>query len=107
MKLRSVTVRNYRIHKELTVAFDEALTVIGGPNEAGKTTIVEAVHRALFLRSRASGTSTRDRTSASHTPCESTASSGSRAWTVRSPPARSPGPQRRSPANGASMSPSP
>jgi DNA repair exonuclease SbcCD ATPase subunit len=55
MKLRSVTVRNYRIHKELTVAFDEALTVIGGPNEAGKTTIVEAVHRALFLRSRASG----------------------------------------------------
>lgn len=55
MKLLSVTIRNYRVHKELTVAFDGAITVIGGPNEAGKTTIVEAVHRGLFLRSRASG----------------------------------------------------
>ena len=55
MRLVSVTIRNYRMHRELTVPFDPARTVIGGPNEAGKTTIVEAAHRALFLRSRASG----------------------------------------------------
>lgn len=55
MRLRSITIRNYRMHRELTVDFDPARTVIGGPNEAGKTTIVEAAHRALFLRSRASG----------------------------------------------------
>jgi chromosome segregation ATPase len=55
MRLISVTIRNYRMHRELTVEFDPSRTVIGGPNEAGKTTIVEAVHRALFLRSRASG----------------------------------------------------
>ena len=55
MRLRSVTVRNYRMHRDFTVEFDPARTVIGGPNEAGKTTIVEAAHRALFLRSRVSG----------------------------------------------------
>ena len=55
MRLVSVTVRNYRIHRDKTVAFDPSRTVIGGPNESGKSTIVEAVHRALFLRSRASG----------------------------------------------------
>lgn len=55
MRLISITVRNYRIHRDLTVAFDPSRTVIGGPNESGKSTLVEAVHRALFLRSRASG----------------------------------------------------
>ena len=55
MRLVSVTVRNYRIHREKKVDFDPSLMVIGGPNESGKSTIVEAVHRALFLRSRTSG----------------------------------------------------
>jgi DNA repair exonuclease SbcCD ATPase subunit len=55
MRLISVTVNNYRIHKEQTVTFHAARTVIGGPNESGKSTIIEAVHRALFLRSRTTG----------------------------------------------------
>ena len=55
MRLRSVTVQNYRVHRQLTVHFDERLTVIGGPNESGKSTLVEAVHRALFMRHKASG----------------------------------------------------
>jgi DNA repair exonuclease SbcCD ATPase subunit len=55
MRLISVTVTNYRIHKETTVFFDPARTVIGGPNESGKSTIIEAIHRALFLRSRTTG----------------------------------------------------
>ena len=55
MKLISVTVRNYRIHKEVTIPFDHGLTVIAGPNESGKSTLVEAIHHALFLRSKVSG----------------------------------------------------
>ena len=55
MKLISITINNYRIHKELKVEFDAARTVIGGSNEAGKSTLVEAVHNALFLRSRSTG----------------------------------------------------
>ena len=55
MKLVSVTVRNYRLHKELTVPFGPGLTVIAGPNESGKSTLVEAIHHALFLRSKVGG----------------------------------------------------
>lgn len=50
MRLVSVTVRNYRVHRELQVDFDPQRTVVGGPNEAGKSTLVEAIHRALFHR---------------------------------------------------------
>jgi DNA repair exonuclease SbcCD ATPase subunit len=55
MKLISATIRNYRAHRELTVHFDAQRTVIGGPNESGKSTLVEAVHHALFLRARVGG----------------------------------------------------
>jgi energy-coupling factor transporter ATP-binding protein EcfA2 len=50
MRLVSATVRNYRILRELSVQFDARRTVIGGPNESGKSTLVEAIHRALFFR---------------------------------------------------------
>lgn len=55
MKLISVTLKNYRIHKDITVDFDGCRTLIGGPNECGKSTLIEAVHHALFLRSRVTG----------------------------------------------------
>ncbi len=55
MRLIGVTVRNYRIHRACTVTFDPERTVIGGPNESGKSTLVEAIHRALFLRARGGG----------------------------------------------------
>lgn len=55
MKLISATLKNYRVHKDTSVTFDAARTVVGGPNEAGKSTLVEAVHHALFLRARATG----------------------------------------------------
>ena len=55
MRLHSITVRNYRIHHERTVDFDPSLTLIGGPNEAGKSTLVEAAHRALFLKAKGTG----------------------------------------------------
>lgn len=55
MRLNSATIRNYRVHREVTVVFDRFRTLIGGPNECGKSTLVEAVHRAFFLRSRVGG----------------------------------------------------
>jgi DNA repair exonuclease SbcCD ATPase subunit len=55
MRIQSVTVRNYRIHRELTVKLDDFRTLIGGPNECGKSTLVEAIHRALFLKSKVGG----------------------------------------------------
>jgi DNA repair exonuclease SbcCD ATPase subunit len=52
MRLISITVRNYRIHRELTVELDSERTVIGGPNESGKSTLAEAAHRALFFKAK-------------------------------------------------------
>lgn len=36
MKLISVTIKNYRVHKDTSVSFDAARTLVGGPNEAGR-----------------------------------------------------------------------
>ena len=55
MKLLSATVRNYRIHRETSVEFSDTLTLIGGKNETGKSTLAEAIHRALFLKSTTGG----------------------------------------------------
>jgi energy-coupling factor transporter ATP-binding protein EcfA2 len=51
MRIISATLNNYRVHGELTVSFDKSITLIGGPNESGKSTLTEAIHRALFLKS--------------------------------------------------------
>jgi DNA repair exonuclease SbcCD ATPase subunit len=50
MEFKKVTIRNYRIHREQIVDFDQCLTLIGGENEKGKSTIAEAIHRALFFK---------------------------------------------------------
>lgn len=55
MRIKSITIRNYRAHRDLTVQLDDSRTLIGGPNECGKSTLVEAVHRALFLKSKVTG----------------------------------------------------
>jgi DNA repair exonuclease SbcCD ATPase subunit len=55
MKLLSATVRNYRIHHDLNIDFDQDRTLIGGANETGKSTLIEAVHRGLFLKSTVTG----------------------------------------------------
>jgi DNA repair exonuclease SbcCD ATPase subunit len=52
MRILSVTVRNCRLHRELKVDFDPSRTLIGGPNETGKSTFIEAMHRALFLKAK-------------------------------------------------------
>jgi hypothetical protein len=55
MRIRSIAVRNYRVHRELKLDLDPARTLITGPNESGKSTLIEAVHRAFFLRARTGG----------------------------------------------------
>lgn len=55
MRLLSATIRHYRVHHELGVEFNESRTLIGGPNECGKSTLIEAIHRALFLKSKVTG----------------------------------------------------
>jgi DNA repair exonuclease SbcCD ATPase subunit len=55
MRLISATLRNYRIHREVSVELDPARTLIGGANETGKSTLIEAIHRGLFLKSTVTG----------------------------------------------------
>ena len=66
MRLHSLTVRNYRVHKEVTVVFDRSRTVIGGPNESGKSTLAEAAHRVLFLRAKTGGKTQKEMQSSVH-----------------------------------------
>lgn len=55
MKLLSISAHNYRIHRDVEVQFDTARTVVGGPNESGKSTLMDAAHRALFMRYKTGG----------------------------------------------------
>jgi len=55
MRLVEVTVRNYRVHRECRARFEGNLILVRGPNESGKSTFVEAIHRALFLRAKGTG----------------------------------------------------
>ncbi|MGI8602250.1 MAG: AAA family ATPase [Verrucomicrobiales bacterium] len=63
MRLISITLRNYRVHREVKIELDPARTLIGGPNECGKSTLVEAAHRALFLRAKTGGEAQKSMTS--------------------------------------------
>ena len=66
MRLLSLSVRNYRVHKDLTVQFDPSRNLIGGSNESGKSTLAEAIHRALFLRAKTGGAIQKEMVSTIH-----------------------------------------
>ena len=51
MKLHWVELENWRQHAKTRIDFDEETTVIYGPNEAGKSTILEALSKGFFDRS--------------------------------------------------------
>ena len=66
MRLIRCRLDSVRRHRELEVAFAPGLTLIGGGNESGKSTMVEALHRTLFVRASATGAAVRDLRSAVH-----------------------------------------
>ncbi len=74
MKLLSLVVENFRVIKQATIAFDPSRTVVGGDQEFGKSTLVEAIHNAFFLKSRG--------TSGSHKAMRSDLHSGHPAVTL-------------------------
>ncbi len=55
MRLLNCQLQNVRLHGDLSLEFSPRITLIGGANESGKSTLVEALHRALFLKATASG----------------------------------------------------
>jgi chromosome segregation ATPase len=55
MRFISADISNYRLIKHLHIDFDKELTLVGGPNESGKSTVAEALHRVLFLKPRGQG----------------------------------------------------
>ncbi|MEZ0386940.1 MAG: AAA family ATPase, partial [Verrucomicrobium sp.] len=65
MRLKSIAVRHYRVHRDLVVPLDPALTLIGGPNESGKSTLLEAARHALFLKAKGGGETQKSMLSAS------------------------------------------
>src|SRR5688572_14382688 len=44
MILRGITLQNFRSYEQQTFLFDQLTTVIVGPNTAGKTNLLEAIH---------------------------------------------------------------
>ena len=48
MHLRSLTLRNYRVYRQLDLEFPDGLVGIYGPNGAGKSTLIESVRYALY-----------------------------------------------------------
>ncbi len=55
MRLINCQVENVRVHSDLSVDFSPRITLIGGANETGKSTLIEALHRTLFLKATATG----------------------------------------------------
>lgn len=46
--IKHLSLRNFRKHEDLTLNFTEGLNVLRGANEAGKSTVIEAVLYALY-----------------------------------------------------------
>ena len=55
MRLLHLRLRQLRLHRQLELQFHPRFTLVGGANEAGKSTLVEALHKGLFLKATATG----------------------------------------------------
>ncbi len=55
MKITRLTVRDFRRHREFEMPFSPGLTIVRGPNEAGKTTIQRALELILTRKVTAAG----------------------------------------------------
>ena len=50
MRLTSLRMQNFKRHSDLAVDLAPGLTVIRGPNEAGKSTVQRAIEMGLYRR---------------------------------------------------------
>ena len=66
MRLLHAQLRHVRLHRELAVTFHPRLTLLGGANETGKSTLVEALHKGLFLKASATGKGVEELRSSRH-----------------------------------------
>ena len=66
MRLIRCRLESVRRHRALELSFAPGLTLVGGSNESGKSSLVEAMHRALFVKATATGAATRDLRSLTH-----------------------------------------
>jgi exonuclease SbcC len=57
MKLKTLVLTNFKRHKSLCLTFDPGSNVIKGPNYSGKSTILEAIHVALWGNKASGGLS--------------------------------------------------
>jgi hypothetical protein len=55
MRLERLEVQNFRGIHSATIQFGPAITVLHGPNELGKSTLVEAIQAALFQQTNLKG----------------------------------------------------
>ncbi|WP_269622696.1 AAA family ATPase [Prochlorococcus marinus] len=55
MRLINCRIQNVRIHADLSIDFSPRITLIGGANETGKSTLIESLHRTLFLKATSTG----------------------------------------------------
>lgn len=55
MRITRLRLRNLKAHRELDLELSPGLTVVRGPNEAGKTTLQRALEVALFRKVTAGG----------------------------------------------------
>jgi DNA repair exonuclease SbcCD ATPase subunit len=50
MMVRELTVRNFRRFRQASFSMDEGINVVKGPNESGKSTLVQALLAALYWK---------------------------------------------------------
>ena len=55
MRITKLTVRDFRRYREFEVPLAPGLTIVHGPNEAGKTTIQRALELVLTKKATAGG----------------------------------------------------
>ena len=53
MRLINCLVENVRVHSNLSIDFSPRITLIGGANETGKSSLIDALHLTLFLKATA------------------------------------------------------
>jgi DNA repair exonuclease SbcCD ATPase subunit len=60
MRVRELTLRNFRRFRQASISLGEGINVVKGPNESGKSTLVQALLAALYWRVDATRKEVRD-----------------------------------------------